>query len=71
MSDKEAVRALEPHATIDRTEEGYAIRKHPEGRVLGAGCAPAKAWRNARMNLFAASIGHILSAIPAKDKQNG
>lgn len=69
MGDKEAVRILEPHACIEHTDDGWLVRKHPGGQVLGGGHTPSRAWRAARMNLFRASISGILSEIPAVEKR--
>jgi hypothetical protein len=68
MNDKEVVRMIEPHACIEHTEEGWLVRKHPEGCPLGGGHTLSHAWRAARMNLFRASISGILSEIPAVEK---
>lgn len=69
MTDKEVVRAIEPHACIEKGEGGaWLVRKHPEGRILGSGRDGAKAWHNARMNLFAGNVGAILSEIPVAGK---
>ena len=67
MTDKEVVRAIEPHACIEKGEGGWlVVRKHPEGRILGSGKDGAKAWHDARMRLFGETVGSLLSEIPVK-----
>ena len=67
LKDKEAVRMMEPHACVQKGEDGaWLVRKHPEGRILGAGRDGAGAWRAARLNLFGENVSAILSEIPVK-----
>ena len=65
MTDKEAVLALEPRALATRLEDGtWIVRRSPFGVILGHGPKQARAWHEARMRLFAESIGKIISEIP-------
>ena len=64
MTDKEIVCAIESDACIEKSVIGYAVRKRPEGRILGIGKDGAQAWRSARLNLFRESVDAILSEIP-------
>lgn len=67
MTDKEVVRTIEAHACIAKGEDGvWLVRKQPEGRILGSGKDGAKAWSNARLNLFGENVAAILSEIPIK-----
>ena len=44
MTDKEAVLALEPHACVERTLDGWDVREYPSGRhVIAHGSTPDRA----------------------------
>ena len=64
MNDKEAVRCIEPNACIEKHDDGWLVRKHPEGRALGGGKTPGRAWHSARMTLFAGTIAPRLAETP-------
>ncbi len=52
MTNKQAVRTMEPHAMCEKNESGvWSVRKHPEGRVLGSGRTAEWAWYVARLTL--------------------
>jgi hypothetical protein len=69
VTDKEVVREIELSACIERVEDGWLVRKHPEGLILGGGKSGAAAWHAARMTLFGENIRAILSEIPVSEKQ--
>jgi hypothetical protein len=69
MTDKEAVLALEPRALATRLEDDtWIVCRSPVGVILGCGLKQARAWHEARMRLFAESIGNIISEIPAVNR---
>jgi hypothetical protein len=68
VTDKEAVRTIEPNACIEKQDDGFLVRRHPEGRALGGGVTAGKAWKAARMRLFGESVGNIISEIPVVEK---
>jgi hypothetical protein len=63
MTDKEVVRTIEPHAFVEKADDGWLVRRHPEGRSLGGGKTPGQAWHAARLNLFGESVRSIVSEI--------
>jgi len=68
MNDKEAVRTIERNACIEKHPTGWLVLKHPNGRALGGGSTPARAWKAARMRLFHEGIMEIISSGPAIEK---
>jgi hypothetical protein len=68
MNSKEAVRMIEPNACVEKHSDGYLVLRRPEGRALGGGTTPARAWAAARMRLFAENIGKLVSDVPADEK---
>lgn len=68
MKDKEVVRIVEPCACVESHPDGWLVRSHPEGRIIGGGVTPEEAWRSARMRLFGETIDSILSEIPTAIK---
>jgi hypothetical protein len=68
MTHKEIVRTLKPNACIEKTNEGFVVREHPEGRVIGSNRCEVQTWQSARMRLFSETVHSILSEIPAAEK---
>ena len=68
MKDIDVVRIIEPYARIEKLDDGWIVRRRPEGQVLGGGVTPERAWHSARMTLFGGSIREILSEIPVMEK---
>ena len=69
MNDKEAVIALEPRALATRLEDDtWVVCRSPVGVILGRGPKQVRAWHEARMRLFAESVGKIISEIPVVNR---
>lgn len=68
MTHKEVVCAIKPRACIEKIENGWLVREHPEGRILGSAKFAVQAWQSARMKLFNENINIILSTIPVTTK---
>jgi len=68
MTHKEIVRTLKPNACIEKTDDGFIVRDHPEGRIIGASKFAVQAWQSARMRLFSETVHSILSEIPVAEK---
>lgn len=66
MTHKEAVRSIEPNACVEKCDDGWLIRWHPEGRAPGGAKSPVQARQSARTRLFNETVSRIILEIPVK-----